>query len=149
TARRAGWLPDGVVAENLAFGMVLGADGKPLRTRDGDSVRLVDLLDEAIARAAQVIRERSPDLTEAEILERAAQLGIGAVKYADLSTTTGRDYRFDLDAMVSLDGDTSVYLQYAYARIRSILRKAGDARPVAHPELALEAAERALSLHLD
>jgi arginyl-tRNA synthetase len=112
-------------------------------------VRLVDLLDEAIARAASVVRERAQDLSEAEIQERAAEVGIGAVKYADLSTTASRDYKFDLDQMVSLTGDTSVYLQYAYARIQSILRKAGESRPAAHPELTLEPAERALALALD
>jgi arginyl-tRNA synthetase len=149
TARRMGWLTDGVRAVQLAFGTVLGPDGKPFKTREGETVRLVDLLDEAIARAAVVVRERSPEMTESEIAERAAQVGIGAVKYADLSTTASRDYRFDLDQMVSLNGDTSVYLQYAYARIQSILRKATDARAVAHRELRLEAPERALALHLD
>jgi arginyl-tRNA synthetase len=96
-----------------------------------------------------VVRERAQDLSEAEIAERGAQVGIGAVKYAELSTTPSRDYKFDLDQMVSLTGDTSVYLQYAYARIQSILRKAGERRALAHPELTLEAAERALALHLD
>lgn len=149
TARRAGWLNDEVKAVQLAFGTVLGKDGKPFKTREGETVRLVDLLDEAIDRAASVVREKAQDLTEDEITERAAQVGIGAVKYADLSTSAARDYKFDLDQMVSLNGDTSVYLQYAYARIQSILRKAGDAKPAAHPELALAPAERALGLHLD
>ncbi|KOU90427.1 arginine--tRNA ligase [Streptomyces sp. XY533] len=149
TARRAGWLNDGVKAVQLAFGTVLGKDGKPFKTREGETVRLVDLLDEAIERASAVVREKAQDLTEAEIAERGAQVGIGAVKYADLSTSAARDYKFDLDQMVSLNGDTSVYLQYAYARIQSILRKAGDARPVAHPEVALAPTERALGLHLD
>ncbi|WP_424215503.1 arginine--tRNA ligase [Streptomyces sp. BI20] len=149
TARRAGWITDGVKAVQLAFGTVLGADGKPFKTREGETVRLVDLLDEAVERAAAVVREKAQDLGEDEIAERGAQVGIGAVKYADLSTSANRDYKFDLDQMVSLTGDTSVYLQYAYARIRSILRKAGEARPVAHPELALVPAERALGLHLD
>ncbi|MFD9816969.1 arginine--tRNA ligase [Streptomyces sp. NPDC059080] len=149
TARRAGWLKDGTTAQQLAFGTVLGADGKPFKTREGETVRLVDLLDEAIDRAASVVREKAQDLTEAEITERGAQVGIGAVKYADLSTSANRDYKFDLDQMVSLNGDTSVYIQYAHARIKSILRKAGDARPVAHPQLALAPAERALGLHLD
>ncbi|MFF8288502.1 arginine--tRNA ligase [Streptomyces sp. NPDC016309] len=149
TARRAGWLNDRVHAVQLAFGTVLGKDGKPFKTREGETVRLVDLLDEAIDRAATVVREKAQDLTEDEIAERAAQVGIGAIKYADLSTSASRDYKFDLDQMVSLNGDTSVYLQYAYARIRSILRKAGDARPAAHPEVALAPAERALGLHLD
>ncbi|MFF4582860.1 arginine--tRNA ligase [Streptomyces sp. NPDC001389] len=149
TARRAGWLNDEVKAVQLAFGTVLGKDGKPFKTREGETVRLVDLLDEAVERAASVVREKAQDLTEEEIAERGAQVGIGAVKYADLSTSASRDYKFDLDQMVSLTGDTSVYLQYAYARIQSILRKAGEARPAAHPELELAASERALGLHLD
>ncbi|MFI1421113.1 arginine--tRNA ligase [Streptomyces sp. NPDC020731] len=149
TARRAGWLGDDVTAHNMGYGTVLGADGKPFKTRAGETVRLEDLLDEAVQRAAEVVREKARDLTEDEIRERAAQVGIGAVKYADLSTSPSRDYKFDLDQMVSLNGDTSVYLQYAYARIRSILRKAGEVRPSAHPELDLHEAERALGLHLD
>ncbi|MFJ3213937.1 arginine--tRNA ligase [Streptomyces flaveolus] len=149
TARRAGWLNDDVTAHNMGYGTVLGADGKPFKTREGATVRLEDLLDEAVQRAAEVVREKARDLTEEEIQERAAQVGIGAVKYADLSTSPNRDYKFDLDQMVSLNGDTSVYLQYAYARIQSILRKAGEVRPAAHPELDLHDAERALGLHLD
>ncbi|MGW4303881.1 arginine--tRNA ligase [Streptomyces sp. NPDC004646] len=149
TARRAGWLGDDVHAVQLAFGTVLGKDGKPFKTREGETVRLVDLLDEAVDRAAAVVREKAQDLSEEEIAERGAQVGIGAVKYADLSTSANRDYKFDLDQMVSLNGDTSVYLQYAYARIQSILRKAGEVRPVAHPELELTGAERALGLHAD
>ncbi|MCX4549072.1 arginine--tRNA ligase [Streptomyces sp. NBC_01387] len=153
TARRAGWLTtaDGseVKALQLAFGTVLGKDGKPFKTREGETVRLEDLLDEATERASAVVREKALDLTEEEIAERGAQVGIGAVKYADLSTSASRDYKFDLDQMVSLNGDTSVYLQYAYARIQSILRKAGDVHPTARPELELAPAERALGLHLD
>lgn len=152
TARRAGWLNDEVKAHQLAFGTVLGKDGKPFKTREGETVRLVDLLDEAVERATTVVREKDAErglLTEEEIVENGLQVGIGAVKYADLSTSAARDYKFDLDQMVSLTGDTSVYLQYAYARIRSILRNAGDRSPVAHPELELAPAERALGLHLD
>ncbi|MGW0395486.1 arginine--tRNA ligase [Streptomyces sp. NPDC003042] len=151
TARRAGWLNDEVKAVQLAFGTVLGKDGKPFKTREGETVRLVDLLDEAVERATAVVREKAEKvgLTEAEIVENGQYVGIGAVKYADLSTSAARDYKFDLDQMVSLNGDTSVYLQYAYARIRSILRKAGDREPAAHPELELAPAERALGLHLD
>ncbi|MDQ1047657.1 arginine--tRNA ligase [Streptomyces sp. V4I2] len=151
TARRAGWLGDDVKAHQLAFGTVLGKDGKPFKTREGETVKLVDLLDEAIERATAVVREKDTlgQLSEADIAERGTQVGVGAVKYADLSTSANRDYKFDLDQMVSLNGDTSVYLQYAYARIRSILRKAGDVRPSAHPELELAEAERALGLHVD
>lgn len=151
TARRAGWLNDGVKAHQLAFGTILGKDGKPFKTREGVTVKLEDLLDEAVERATAVVRGKAEKvgLTEEEILENGRYVGIGAVKYADLSTSAVRDYKFDLDQMVALHGDTSVYLQYAYARIRSILRNAGDAKPVAHPELALAPAERALGLHLD
>ncbi|MFE5690697.1 arginine--tRNA ligase [Streptomyces sp. NPDC056512] len=151
TARRAGWLNEDVKAHQLAFGTVLGKDGKPFKTREGETVRLVDLLDEAIGRATSVVREKAEKvgLAEEEIVENGVHVGIGAVKYADLSTSAVRDYKFDLDQMVSLNGDTSVYLQYAYARIRSIFGKAGDRRPLAHPELELAPAERALGLHLD
>ncbi|MFF9396657.1 arginine--tRNA ligase [Streptomyces griseoluteus] len=151
TARRAGWLNDDVTAVQLAFGTVLGKDGKPFKTREGETVKLENLLDEAVERATAVVREKAGKvgLTEDEIVENGRYVGVGAVKYADLSTSAVRDYKFDLDQMVSLNGDTSVYLQYAYARIQSILRKAGEARPAAHPELALTPAERALGLHLD
>jgi arginyl-tRNA synthetase len=148
-ARRIGWLTDEVTVKHLPFGTVLGKDGKPLKTREGVSTKLEDLLDEAVQRAAVVIREKNEELSEKEVAARAAEVGIGAIKYADLSTSLGRDYVFDLDRMVSLTGDTSVYLQYAYARVRSILRKAGDAKPAAHPELPLAPAERALGLLLD
>ncbi|WP_327259665.1 arginine--tRNA ligase [Streptomyces sp. NBC_01240] len=149
TARRAGWLNEDVLAVQLAFGTVLGKDGKPFKTREGETVRLQDLLDEAIDRASAVVREKAQDLTDEEITERATQVGIGAVKYADLSTSAARDYKFDLDQMVSLTGDTSVYIQYAHARSRSIKRKAGERKPQPHPELELAPAERALGLHLD
>ncbi|MFF3288402.1 arginine--tRNA ligase [Streptomyces sp. NPDC003023] len=151
TARRAGWLSDEVKAVQLAFGTVLGKDGKPFKTREGETVRLVDLLDEAIDRATAVVAEKREKvgLTDQEVAENGRYVGIGAVKYADLSTSAVRDYKFDLDQMVSLNGDTSVYLQYAYARIQSIKRNAGERRPAAHSELPLAPAERALGLHLD
>ncbi len=115
-------------------------------------MKLEDLLDEAVQRATTVVRDKAEKvgLTEQEIVDNGRYVGIGAVKYADLSTSAVRDYKFDLDQMVSLNGDTSVYLQYAYARIQSILRKAlGEFHPQAHPELELAPAERALGLHLD
>ncbi|MFI7410884.1 arginine--tRNA ligase [Streptomyces sp. NPDC049627] len=151
TARRAGWLSEHVTAHNMGYGTVLGADGKPFKTREGETVRLEDLLDEAVERATAVVREKAEKvgLTEEEIVENGRYVGIGAVKYADLSTSPNRDYKFDLDQMVSLNGDTSVYLQYAYARIKSILRKAEGTAPAAHPDLELAPAERALGLHLD
>lgn len=112
----------------MGYGTVLGADGKPFKTREGETVRLEDLLDEAVERATAVVREKAEKvgLAEEEIVENGRYVGIGAVKYADLSTSPNRDYKFDLDQMVSLNGETSVYLQYAYARIRSIFGKAGD-----------------------
>jgi arginyl-tRNA synthetase len=150
TARRAGWLTDDVTVRHLPFGTLLGKDGKPLKTREGTAFRLEDLLDEAVDRARAVIEDKSGSvLSPQEVDQRAAEVGIGAIKYADLSTSLGRDYVFDLDRMVSLNGDTSVYLQYAHARIRSIIRKAGDLEPIAHPELPLAPAERALGLLLD
>jgi arginyl-tRNA synthetase len=151
TARRAGWLTDEVTARHIPFGTVLGKDGKPFKTRAGESVKLEDLLDEAVERATVVVREKDTkgELTDAEIAERGAEVGIGAVKYADLSTSLGRDYVFDLDRMVSLNGDTSVYIQYAFARIQSIIRRSGAAEPAAHPGLPLAPAERALGLLLD
>ncbi|MFI0241481.1 arginine--tRNA ligase [Streptomyces sp. NPDC016845] len=150
-ARRMGWLSDDVTAHNMGYGTVLGADGKPFKTRAGETVRLEDLLDEAAERATAVVREKAEKigLSEEEIVGNGRYVGIGAVKYADLSTSANRDYKFDLDQMVSLNGDTSVYLQYAYARIKSILRKSEGDTPAARPELALAPAERALGLHLD
>ncbi|MFD4992214.1 arginine--tRNA ligase [Cellulosimicrobium cellulans] len=149
TARRAGWLPDGVSAEHVPFGTVLGADGKPFKTRSGATVRLADLLDEAEAAARAVLREKGDDFTPAERDAVVHAAATAAVKYADLSTTRTRDYVFDVDQMVASSGNTGVYLQYAHARVRSILRKAGergeqvdDAAP-AHP------AEKDLVLTLD
>ncbi len=125
-ARMAGWLPPGVRAQQVAFGSVLGTDRRMLRTRAGTSVRLVDLLDEAVTRAAGAMAERGrdADLTPDEQGSVARALGIGAVKYADLSTDRLRDYVFDWDRMLSFEGDTGPYLQYAHARIRSIFRRA-------------------------
>ncbi|MGK8522000.1 arginine--tRNA ligase [Nocardia asteroides] len=149
TARRAGWLTGTVDAEHIAYGTVLGPDGKPFKTRAGGTVRLMDLLDEAVAGARAVVREKNPELTPAELDSIAEQAGIGAVKYADLSTSRVKDYTFDLARMTALTGNTAVYLQYAHARIRSILRRAGEPAPVVDAEQALEPAERALALELD
>ncbi len=146
----AGWLRPPARAVHVANGSVLGADGKLLRTRAGTSLRLVDLLDEAVARAAEVLAARggAPDGVDAAVLAR--QIGIGAVKYADLSTDRLRDYQFDWDRMLSFDGNTAPYLQYARARIRSIFARSGvDPLAVAGtvPTLA-EPAERALAREL-
>lgn len=152
TARRAGWIPEGVEVRHLPFGTVLGPDGKPFKTRAGETVRLMDLLGEAVDRAREVVADKNPQLVGDELAQRAHQVGIGAVKYADLSTSRARDYTFDVGRMVNLQGDTGVYLQYAYARIQSILRKADEASapdPEAQADLPLEPAERALGLLLD
>jgi arginyl-tRNA synthetase len=151
TARRAGYLPTGVQAVHVSFGSVLGPDGRPFKTREGENVPLTSLLDEAVDRARATMLDRDPGLDPAGLDRRARQVGIGAVKYADLSTGRTRDYDFDLDRMVSLQGNTGVYLQYAHARIRSILRKL-PARPVpsaVDDAVPLQPAERALALHLD
>ena len=150
TARRAGYLPEGVEAVHVQFGSVLGTDGKPFKTRAGKTIRLIELLDSAVEHAVATVEEKNPDLDADSTRTEAKIVGIGAVKYADLSTSRTKDYIFDLDRMVSLHGNTSVYLQYAHARIHSILRKLpeGTASQV-HPELELEPAERRLALHLD
>jgi arginyl-tRNA synthetase len=144
-AKQAGWLAAPARAEHVAFGSVLGADGKVLRTRAGDNVRLVELLEEGIERAHAIVAEKSPELAPEEQAEIARAVGIGAIKYADLSSDRVKDYVFDWARMLAFDGNTAPYLQYAHARIRSILRKAGE---VANPAAIVIAApqERALAL---
>ena len=122
-ARMAGWVPDTTDLVHVPFGNVLGADRKMLKTRSGETVKLVDLLDEAILRAAAAVLEKNPDLPEAERVKVAERIGIGAVKYADLSNDRIKDYVFDWDRMLAFDGNTAPYLQYAHARIRSIFRR--------------------------
>ncbi|WP_029896350.1 arginine--tRNA ligase [Nocardia brasiliensis] len=149
TARRAGWLHDGIEAEHVPFGTVLGPDGTPFKTRAGGTVRLGDLLDDAVARAREVVAAKNPGLSADELDSIARQSGIGAVKYADLSTARIKDYTFDLDRMIAFTGNTAGYLQYAYARIRSLLDKAGAPALVVTTDGPLAAAERALVLTLD
>lgn len=122
TAKRAGWL-DHATAEHVQFGTILGEDGKPFKTRSGETVKLVDLLDEAQQRAAKIVTEKNPDLAEGDREHVARVVGIGAVKYADLSSDRVKDYVFSWDRMLAMEGNTAPYLQYAYARIRSIFRK--------------------------
>jgi arginyl-tRNA synthetase len=152
TARKAGWLTDGadgVEVVHVQIGSVLGEDRKLLRTRSGQPLKLSDLLDEAVDKARVVVDEARPDLDEATRAAIAPQVGIGAVKYADLSVAHDSDYVFDLDRMVSLHGDTGPYLQYAAARIRSIFRKAGLVPGQADGPVSItEPAERALALRL-
>jgi arginyl-tRNA synthetase len=152
-ARMAGWLRDGTTTEHVNFGSVLGADHKMLRTRAGASVKLLDLLDEAVDRARQAIVERGRESGDADLGDAARALGIGAVKYADLSTDRTRDYVFDWDRMLAFEGDTGPYLQYAHARIRSIFRRADagtDPAPALDPAAVRlgTAEERALALAL-
>lgn len=125
-ARMAGWLAPPAEAVHVAFGSILGEDGKMFRTRAGGSIKLADLLVEAERRAAVVVADKSPHLSADEQAGVAHAVGIGAVKYADLSVDRVKDYRFDWDRMLALQGNTAPYLQYAHARIRSILRKADD-----------------------
>jgi len=145
-ARAAGWLPEGVTVEHVAFGSILGPDGKALRTRGGDLIKLVGLLEEGIGRATAMALAKSPGLSAAEAARVGRATGIGAIKYADLSGDRMSDYIFDWDRMLALTGNTGPYLQYAYARIRSIFGRAGDARP---GKIALtDTAERELVLEL-
>ncbi|WP_027945473.1 arginine--tRNA ligase [Amycolatopsis taiwanensis] len=148
-ARRVGWLTDDIEAAHVPYGTVLGPDGRPFKTRAGGTVRLMDLLDDAVNRARAVVQEKDSGLDPAELDRIAEQAGIGAVKYADLSTSRTKDYAFDVDRMVSLTGNTGVYLQYAHTRVRSILRNAGDPEITIDPSVPLEPAERALALELD
>jgi arginyl-tRNA synthetase len=148
-AREAGWLTPPARAEHLAFGHILGPDGKSLRSRAGGSVKLADLLDEAVTRAAAVVAEKSPEL-DADIQAQVARaVGNGAVKYADLSSDFGKDYVFDLSRMLALDGNTGPYLQYAHARICSIFRRGNLAPPAGVDTVEVtETAERELAIEL-
>jgi arginyl-tRNA synthetase len=146
-AREAGWLTGEVSAEHAVIGLVTGADGKRLRTRSGETVKLITLIDEAVERAGQVIGDRYPDPAERRRIAEA--VGIGALKYADLSVARESGYALDFDRMLALSGNTGPYLQYATARIRSIFRRAGlDPDQVTGPIRITEDAERALALPL-
>jgi arginyl-tRNA synthetase len=146
-AREAGWLTEGKRAVHVSHGLTLGTDGKRLRTRAGGSVKLVELLEEAIERAAAVVADRS-ELSPQQRERVARAVGIGAVKYSDLSNDRIKDYVFDWDRMLAMDGNTSVYLQYANARVRSVIRKAGGEPEPGTPLHLREPAERALGLKL-
>lgn len=148
TARKASWAGDDIELLHCSYGTIMGKDGKPFKTRSGESIKLNDLLDEAIERASALVAEKSPDLSEADRQEIAKAVGIGAVKYADLSKTRTNDYVFDWDAMLSFEGNTAPYLQYAFTRIQSIFRKAGvdDSQLAGYAFDIREPAERALAL---
>jgi arginyl-tRNA synthetase len=123
-AKMAGWVSDDIELSHVMFGSVLGEDSKPLKTRSGENVKLKDLLDGAVERARGVVEEKNPDLDEEKKAEIAQAVGIGAGKYADYSNNRTSDYVFSFDKMLSMDGNTAPYMQYAYARIKSIERKA-------------------------
>jgi arginyl-tRNA synthetase len=149
-ARKAGWLPERVEFNHVVFGSVLGEDRKILKSRSGETVKLDALLAEAVERAEAAIREKNPELDTATRTAVARQVGIGAIKYADLSIDRVKDYVFDWERMLAFDGNTAPYLQYAHARICSIFRKADTARTsVRGGTVAIDhAAERALVLRL-
>ena len=124
-ARRAGFVHEGMDLEHMGFGTMNGADGRPFKTRDGGTVKLIDLLDEAESRAYELVKAKNPELDEAELRQIARAVGIGAVKYADLSKHRTSDYSFNFELMLSFEGNTAPYLLYAYTRVASIFRKLG------------------------
>jgi arginyl-tRNA synthetase len=138
-AKQAGFAKPKTALEHIAFGTMMGQDGKPFKTREGGTVKLMDLLDEAETRAFDLVTSRSPDTPEADRKAIARIVGIGAVKYADLSQNRTSDYVFSWEKMLALDGNTAPYMQYAYARVRSIFRKGehdakslqSDVKPIA------------------
>ncbi len=150
--QKAGYLdPIKPQMDHVAFGVVLGADGKKFKTRSGKTEKLIDLLQEAVAKAKEAIKERLPDLSEKELEDSALKLGIGAVKYADLSCNRIKDYVFSYDKMLRFEGNTAPFLLYAYVRVNGIKRKVGkDIREVmkrAHITLT-QPAEISLALHI-
>ena len=147
--RKAGFMKPEQSYEHCPFGMMLGSDGKPFKTRSGGTVKLVELLDEAVERAAKLLAQRDTELSEDELNAVARKVGIGAVKYADLSKNRTTDYMFNWDTMLSFEGNTAPYLQYAFTRVQSLFRKA-DVAPtqlsqaihIEHPQ------EHALAIQL-
>lgn len=148
--RKAGYVPDSFQLEHKNFGMMLGKDGKPFKTRSGDTVKLADLLDEAIERAGVLISQKSTALSEQEKADVIEAVGIGSVKYADLSKNRTTDYVFDWDNMLSFEGNTAPYMQYAYTRIRSIFNRSQIALiEVEQAKLSItDEKERALAIKL-
>ncbi|MDH2998169.1 arginine--tRNA ligase [Pasteurellaceae bacterium LFhippo2] len=147
--RKAGYVSDEFSLEHHNFGMMLGKDGKPFKTRTGGTVKLADLLDEAVERAEKLIAEKNPNLTDEERKAVVEAVAIGAVKYSDLSKNRTTDYVFDWDNMLTFEGNTAPYMQYAYTRISSIFSRAGIDQATLSGEIALtEDKERALALKL-
>jgi arginyl-tRNA synthetase len=151
TVKKAGWLPEGARAEHVAFGSVLGKDKKMFKTRSGDSVKLSTLIDEAVERAGVAVKAKNPDLADDVVAKVAVSVGVGAIKYADLSSDRIKDYIFDFDRMLAFEGNTGPYLQYAHARICSIERKFAEENidVGAAPRIALaDERERRLAVEL-
>lgn len=148
TARKAGLLRADTAYDHCPFGTMMGEDGKPFKTRTGGTVKLAELLEEAVVRAEAVVREKSSELSEQEIAEIARKVGIGAVKFADLSKNRTSDYIFSWDAMLAFEGATAPYLQYAYTRVRSILRKAEVADSFQAPIVLTAEQERLLAVKI-
>ncbi|HEY4466562.1 MAG TPA: arginine--tRNA ligase [Klebsiella sp.] len=148
--RKAGYVPDSVPLEHHMFGMMLGKDGKPFKTRAGGTVKLADLLDEALERARRLVAEKNPDMPADELEKLANAVGIGAVKYADLSKNRTTDYIFDWDNMLAFEGNTAPYMQYAYTRVLSVFRKANIDESVlaAAPVVITEEREAQLAARL-
>jgi len=146
-ARKAGFLPENVGYQHCPFGMMMGDDGKPFKTRTGGTIKLAELLDEAVVRAAALIKEKNPEITDADLTEISKKVGIGAVKFADLSKNRTSDYIFNWKTMLSFEGATAPYLQYAYSRIQSIFSKAGVVKNDAAINI-IEPQEKALALKL-
>lgn len=149
TGRKAGYAPRSVSLEHHPFGTMMGNDGRPFKTRSGGTVKLADLLIEAVQRAEKLVRDKNDGLNETEIESISQKVGIGAIKYADLSITRTNDYIFNWDTMLSFEGNTAPYLQYAYTRIRSIFRKAGvnSSELTSHIKI-IENQEKTLALKL-
>lgn len=148
TLRRAGWASPDVSLEHVAFGTILGSDRKAFKTRSGGTVKLADVLDEAVSRARGTITAKGRDLDPAELDAISRAVGVGAVKYADLSSDRIKDYTFDYDRMLSFEGNTAPYLQYAYVRVQSILRRAGEATLPTDSIVITDPVERELMLDL-
>lgn len=147
--RKAGFIKPEQSYEHCPFGMMLGDDGKPFKTRTGGTVKLVELLDEAVERSAVLLANRVSDLDDEQRSEIARKVGIGAVKYADLSKNRTTDYMFSWDSMLSFEGNTAPYLQYAYTRVQSIFRKAGiDGSQFSAPIQLIEPQEKLLAVKL-
>ncbi len=143
--RKAGYVPEEVTLEHHAFGMMLGKDGRPFKTRAGGTVRLADLLDESEVRAAKLIEAKNPDLDAAEKDKIAKTVAMAAVKYADLSKHRTTDYIFDWDNMLAFEGNTAPYMQYAYTRVASIFKRADvNLTDLTHPIVINDEKEQAL-----